>query len=370
MTVGTLRRLRWSLLQRVPLLRPRKFTAAARKRVLLLSEPGHIPQSQTFPFHFYQPELSARWQHELIELPTTAFEAAPERAPGNADIVCVQTWFNLAPARCDTLFQAIRARNPSARIVFLDSFAPTDLRLAEMLDPHIDLYVKKHVFKDRARYGQPTRGDTNLVDYYGRRYGLDYPNQCFTIPSGFLDKLVIGPSFCMAPRLLPQFFDQATARSLAPRFDIQARLAVQGDGWYQSMRGQAVDIIDSLDQYSVLSRNGIKQRQYMRELRASRLCFSPFGYGEVCWRDYEAILSGALLIKPDMSHIETAPDIFRANETYIPVAWDFSDLAEVMTWWLAHPEQCEKITRRAYQVLHEHARQAHFVDQMSPVFRD
>jgi len=98
------------------------------------------------------------------------------------------------------------------------------------------------------------------------------------------------------------------------------------------------------------------------------LCLSPFGYGEVCWRDYEAVLSGALLIKPDISHIETAPDIFRAHETYIPVAWDFSDLAEVMTWWLAHPAECEKVTRQAYKVLHDHARQARFVEQMARMF--
>lgn len=370
MTFGIFRRLRWSLSRRIPLVRPRTFTAAARKRVLLLTEPGHIPESQIFPFHFYQPELFARWQHELIELPTSVFEAAPERAPGNADIVCVQTWFDLTPERCNSLFQAIRSCNPSAKIVFLDSFAPTDLRLAAMLDPHIDLYVKKHVLKDRTRYGQPTRGDTNLVDYYGKLYGLDYAEQSFAIPPGFLDKLVIGPTFFMSPRLLPQFFDRAEARRLPPRFDIQARLAVEGVDWYQSMRAHAVDSIDALEEYSVLSRNGIKQRQYMRELRESKLCFSPFGYGEVCWRDYEAVFAGALLIKPDMSHIETAPDIFRAYETYVPVAWDFSDLTEVMAWWLAHPAECEKISRKAYQVLHEHARQAKFVEQMGRVFGD
>jgi len=369
MNVGILRRLRWSLSQRIPFMSARTFSASARKRVLVLTEPGHIPESQIFPFHFYQPELFARWQHELIELPTRVFEAAPERAPGNADIVIVQTWFDLAQERCDALFQAIRRCNPSAKIVFLDSFAPTDLRLASMLDPYVDVYVKKHVFKDRTRYGQATRGDTNLVDYYGTLYGHDHAEQRFNIPAGFLNKLVVGPSFCTAPRLLPALFDRAVPNRLTPRFDIQSRLAVNGTDWYQSMRMQAVAAIDALDQYSVLSRNGITQRQYMRELRASTVCFSPFGYGEVCWRDYEAVFSGALLIKPDMSHIETAPDIFRAHETYVPVAWDFSDLPEVMGWWLAHPEECERVTKRAYQVLHEHARQAGFVDQMSTVFR-
>ncbi len=65
-------------------------------------------------------------------------------------------------------------QNPDAKIVYMDSFAPTDLRLAAMLDPYIDVYVKKHVFRDRARYLEPTKGDTNLVDYYGKLYGLNH----------------------------------------------------------------------------------------------------------------------------------------------------------------------------------------------------
>ena len=42
-------------------------------------------------------------------------------------------------------------------------------------------------------------------------------------------------------------------------------------------------------------------------MRHSRICISPFGYGEICWRDFEAILCGCLVVKPDMSHVETNP---------------------------------------------------------------
>ena len=52
---------------------------------------------------------------------------------------------------------------------------------------------------------------------------------------------------------------------------------------------------------------------------------SPFGYGEICFRDFEAVLSGALLLKPDCGHLETWPDIY-GEGTYVPLDWMASDL--------------------------------------------
>ena len=41
-------------------------------------------------------------------------------------------------------------------------------------------------------------------------------------------------------------------------------------------------------------------------------------------------MTGAVLVKPDMSHLETLPDLYRPGETYLPVRWDFSDLGDVV----------------------------------------
>lgn len=343
--------------------RPRPFSGAARTRVLLLSEASPIPQSQIFPFHFYRRELEARAGIELREMLTLDFEAQPDAAPAPADVVCVQTWFDLAPERCERLFAALRARCPSAKVVFLDSFAPTDLRLASMLDPHVDLYVKKHVFRDRSRYGQATRGDTNLVDYYGALYGFEHAPVTFPVPTGFLRKLVVGPSFFTGPMMLPHFHDRATPAALPPRFDVHARLGVRGSGWYQAMRERAVAAVSAVGD-SVVTGAGAKRRRYLLELRASRLCFSPFGYGEVCWRDYEAVMCGAALVKPDMSHVETAPDIFLPDETYLPIAWDFSDLHDRVRYALEHDSVTTRLAHRAHEVLHRHAQGSAILDQL------
>lgn len=342
---------------------PRPFSGAVRRRVLLLTEAEPIPQSQVFPFHFYRRELEARAGIELREMLTQDFEARPESAPAQADVVCVQTWFDLAPERCERLFAALKSRSPSAKVIFLDWYAPTDLRLASMLDRHVDLYVKKHVFRDRSRYGQTTRGDTNLCDYYGTLYGMPDAPVTFPIPSGFLRKLVIGPSFFTAATMLPHFHGRSAPAMLPRRFDVHARLGGSGGGWYQTMREQAVRAVSGLEG-AVLTGAGVRQPRYLRELRATRLCFSPFGYGEVCWRDYEAVMCGSVLVKPDMSHVETSPDIFLPGDTYLPVAWDFSDLQEKVQYALRSESELNRMAQRAHAIVHGHARGSAAVDQL------
>ncbi len=70
---------------------------------------------------------------------------------------------------------------------------------------------------------------------------------------------------------------------------------------------------------------------------------------------------GCLLFKPSMDHVESRPDIFQAFETYVPVAWDFSDLGEKLDHYLAHPEESARIIGRARQVLRESLRPAWYV---------
>jgi spore germination protein YaaH len=95
----------------------------------------------------------------------------------------------------------------------------------------------------------------------------------------------------------------------------------------------------------------VSQEEYYQEMRNSRICVSPFGFGEICWRDFETVLCGALLIKPDMSHVETAPNIFVANKTYVPVKWDFSDLESVVARVLHNEAERRRIVDNAYNAL-------------------
>jgi len=93
----------------------------------------------------------------------------------------------------------------------------------------------------------------------------------------------------------------------------------------------------------------IPREEYLEELRRARVGVSPFGYGEVCFRDFEVILAGAALVKPDMSHLETWPPLYTDGECYVAHRWDASDLKEVVDRLLAG-DAWRGIATRAQQV--------------------
>ena len=346
----------------------RPFSGQTSRRVLILGLPERIPQSQLHPFHYYAEQIRSHHDAEIREITPERYLAGDMPGLDGATSVCFQTNFDVPQSELAAMVAVLHRRNPGARLVYLDWFAPTDLRLAERMNSLVDLYVKKHVLRDRSQYGQATLGDTNLTDYYSRRFNLNMPETRFPIPPGFLDKLLIGPSFATADFMIDTFAGSSPLTAPDRPFDIHARVAVQGTDWYQAMRGESLQALQALSGLNVLTETGVGLVQYLHELQSSKLCFSPFGYGEVCWRDYEAIANGAVLLKPDMSHIETRPDIFVPGETYMPVKWDLSDFAETVDLLLSDDALRRRLTSQAFAVLHDYVAQARFVDQMARVF--
>ncbi len=342
------------------------FAEDARERLLLVAQSERIPQSQIFPFHYFSVALRDAYDVSIREASLDDFLAGRQVRHRNATTVAFQTPYDISDRKLERLLQQIRRDNPVARLIYLDWSAPADLRNAARLDPHVDLYVKKHVLRDRSQYGQTTLGDTNLADHYARRLQIPEQEYCFAIPTGFMDKLVVGPSFATAPLLLPALmrpYDPGPQRTI----DLHARFAVAGTDWYQAMRSEAEAALGQFADLNVASKGSLPLYRFICELRRAKVCFSPFGYGEVCWRDYEAVMAGAVLLKPDMSHIETAPDIFRPWETYVPISWDLSDFDATLRRVLNDSSLRQAIARNAHAVLHEYLNENAFVTQMQRV---
>ena len=108
------------------------------------------------------------------------------------------------------------------------------------------------------------------------------------------------------------------------------------DVLYTKHRKTAWDILDNLnDKYNVVKGQSTPQ-QFVEVMKRSRVGLSPFGMGELCYRDLELIQWGCLLVKPDMSKVITEPDFFKPMETYVPVKTDWSDLNETIEKVLAN----------------------------------
>lgn len=344
----------------------RPFSRGAASRLLLVTQGERLPQSQIYPFHHYAADLRRLHGTDICEADLGAFLSGVPVPAKAATVVAFQTHFDVSDHDLDRLFARIGSDHPGARIACLDWFAPTDLRNAARLNDRIDVYLKKHVLRELDAYGKPTLGDTNLSNHYARRLALDEPQRCFPIPPGFLDKLVIGPSFATAPTILPRLLGRPPPAG-AREVDLHARFELNGTPWYRGMRAEADAAVAALKGLRIVRGAGVHQAQFLAELRHSKLCLSPFGYGEVCWRDYEAVLSGAVLVKPDMGHIVTDPDIFIPWETYAPVAWDLSDLPDVLQRLLSDAPLRERLTTQAFQTLRTWLTSDRFARQMAPL---
>ena len=68
---------------------------------------------------------------------------------------------------------------------------------------------------------------------------------------------------------------------------------------------------------------------YLNNIWDCKVGISPWGLGEKCYRDFEVIYGGGVLIKPDTSFVLDWIDSYNpSNKYYIPCRPDFSDLQE------------------------------------------
>lgn len=344
----------------------RPFSGRHARRLVIYHEADRISFAQIYPFLHYHRDLAAAQDVEIRCLPVARLlEGGP--LP-EADMALVQAWFTVDGARLGTGLARLRERVP--RVSFVDAFAHNDLRLARHVAPHVDFYLKKSLFRDRSLYFRPFQGDTNLTEFYQHRYGLEGSVVDWQVPQGFPDRLRLSPNFFTAPGLLRAFERAAPPRTDGRPIDLHARLGLgpANGSWYRRMREEGLARIAGIPGIDLRSAGMVPPAAYMAEMGASKLCFSPFGYGELCWRDIEAMLAGAVLLKPDMGHLETLPHLYEPGVTYLPLRWDFEDLADVVTAALADTALRARIAAEAFGRVRDYLDRRAFVGDMAFLF--
>ena len=359
---------KWKLYQKTGRRSRGIFSIRSSRRAIIIHETDSLCLTQIFPFFYYRKEIESRFKVRLSFQAKSDFLAFPERSLRGVPLVILQSWYTTPDDILNSLLHSSKLLNPDAKIVFLDAMSPTDLRLAHHLSDKIDLYVKKHILRDRNQYGKPTRGDTNLTDFYMKQYGISGLETTHPVSANFLNKILIGPSFFTTPRLLGHFKFNLNPDRGDKAIDVHGRMTHAKNDWYGIMRQEAKSKLEQIQGIKIVSEPNVSPTQYLLELRNSKICFSPFGYGEGCHRDYEAVYGGALLLKPDMAHIQTNPDIFIPFKTYVPIDWRFIDLEAKVRHYLHHAVERRELIENAYGVLHRYCHSDYFLDQMKPIF--
>ena len=317
----------------------------------------YTSEQQFYPLSAYRKQIRGRLGVAYLDLELQDVLRAPKALLAASDIVLLKLSFQLSRESAVLIAWQIReAVGAEKTIVYFDGDDDLCVQWPEVLDV-VDIYIKKQAFKDRQMYQTRFIGKSNITDYVARRFGVSFAEDPVAAHSDPLSeqqisKIAIGWNIALDQRMM-QLRDQLTGQSLAEKpNDVVCRAALPAD-WMAYLRRDIEPILARLERRCrvIAPKQRVPQQVYLQEMLTSKICIGPVGYGEICWRDIEAVLCGCLLIKPDMAHVETYPDIYRPLQTYVPVAWDYSDLEEKCLYYLAHEAERKLIVEEARKTL-------------------
>ncbi len=346
----------------------RPFSSRSQRRVLICFSPNRISYSQVYPFLHYASDFAALHDLAFRCVSIDALLAGEEISYRDVDHIVVQPWFDVDVGALAALLKRLSDAYPDAGISFLDSYAHNDLRLGHVIEPFVSHYVRKSLFKDRLLYLRTWRAGTYPGEYYSDLYGIPSQPVDWNVPPTLLQKLHLAPNFFTDARFIRMIGEGSLNRGQERDIDVHARLGKHGSGWYREMRHASLASLQAMTDLSLVTECNVPLPAFIAELQRSKLCFSPFGYGELCWRDVEAFCTGAVLIKPHMAHLETAPDLYESWVTYLPVAWDFSDLEAVVRRALADKATLRQIAETAFKRIADYIYNKQFVRDMGFLF--
>lgn len=270
-----------------------------------------------------------------------------------------------------TLQFLLKARNEVESIVWMDDSDSTTVTHFEVL-PYVDKYLKKQLLKDRSLYRKELYGGRIFSDYYHEKFGINDRNiyqQYFPLDEKYESKIDVSwniglgnvhKSFTMKShirRMLPMLIDSAdyALKYISPKNirPIDFFIRTSSNLARESVAFHRKELLRKLIEFqknndvigmvgdNVKNKNNeivsqlfkspskkISTRKIRKIMSLTKVMPSPFGWGEIGARDYEAFKYGALLLKPDTSHMETWPNLFLPDKTYVPLNWDFSNLNE------------------------------------------
>ncbi len=334
---------------------------------------GH--QVHGFAMHERALAMKLGMTYEMVAADNLAdVEAALIRRP--ADVAFVMVSWKEDPEAVTRLFRSLPEWSGRPKLVFLDYYAPASSPFFGVL-PHVDCYFKRQMYRDPSLYSKEYEGGNLFTQHVSQSLGIDLNGWTFaSVPDpNHLHKLVHGWNLGVTPhyRNLLRLTGVMPLPWERRPFAVNRRLGLSAGPravteWYHHYRECWGDALESLRaEYRCTGSHRIRLRYYFAEMILSRIGVSPFGWGEVCFRDYEVIASGALLIKPSMEHLKTSPDIYVEGKTYVAASWDASDVADLCRYYLAHPEEAKEIIHNGQAALTKYFDQDGFVEDVRRV---
>lgn len=336
-------------------------------RINILTRGFESPNGRAFLF----PLVVHRHALAAADMKIKFFSSQDEKGISDCDLLCIESrvfsrrW---AAEEDKRVLGDIAALAEQAPLVWFDISDSTGWLQAQVL-PLVRLYCKAQVLADRTEYTRAHYGNRIWADFYHRTENVEDEDPAearIVEEASLLDKLRVswnsglanyslhGPTRMALRARLPLNPLLSFPRSFTPteknrsiNFTCRMGTSYARDTVAHQRRRIANLLKDQM------TTEKLNRRAFMNEMRHTRLVVSPFGFGEITLKDFEAILCGAALLKPDMSHLETWPNLFYANKTIVTHKWDLSDFLERIDEAPDHAEELAKIAQRAQDVYYD-----------------
>ncbi len=281
-------------------------------------------------------------------------------------------------ATCELLGQL---RKRCERLWFFDMTDGPGTIYSHVL-PLVDRYLKAWVLRDSSMYKRQHYQSRVFTDFYHRHFGINdkedmnYP----PVPGKDIHKIRLAWNYSLytfgrglkiwdclplmlKTRIHSKFsFNENRAQDVTMRIGLKYEL--------DTVRFHRQLAIDFVKGYG-LSASKISKRKFFQEMQNSKVSISPFGWGEICLRDYESFISGTALVKPSIRHMVTFPNVFLENRTFAEYDWHGNNLKSTIDKLLSDGSWREmaRIGQETYiKSVFGLEAQASFCDQIQEVF--
>ena len=121
--------------------------------------------------------------------------------------------------------------------------------------------------------------------------------------------------------------------------------------WDGYSRKKCIEILKQSKYKTITITKKQDEKKYIDILSQSKICISPWGYGERIALDFYAMYCGAILIKPNTDFVTAFPDIYQSNKYYVACKWDYSDVEEKIKDILKNYEKYNYMRKNAKKIL-------------------
>ncbi|MBE9601656.1 glycosyltransferase family 1 protein [Pedobacter sp. MC2016-24] len=252
-----------------------------------------------------------------------------------------------------------RVKRYTGRLIWFDAADSSGSQDFPLI-PYVDVFLKKQILKDKNYYTSANQGNDLRIWLNKKEHQSSVFEAC---PVNQLPK--IGLAWNLAyndyryfgfkmSRLSNYLNYQIYPLKYSPviserKYDLAFHGTIHAtDTGQKGVFAQRTHLLNSFKELELNIATGVNvsKKQYWKELRASKISVSPYGWGEICYRDFESMISGSILVKPSMDHLQTFPNVFLPGQTYVPLSWEMTELKQVLEYLidnyksLRHIGQC------------------------------